>query len=214
MDDFLAKLTGRLQVFDADIISADETAEWPDGKLDELVEAGILVEIQHSKEVACDECGENCPIEPERRTNPEIGKSTGVLTCPRNPDIGRFPVDLNRLRQWKISAQKLAELGCQVQVGWIIPWNETDTEFFSLKEAVNLASDDSVTIRTMSRLLEDLEFPVHRMHKGRRCMVHISDFRKWLQYALHGKITDKAIEKYLNGTEKRKKATRKKKSKP
>jgi len=43
-------------------------------------------------------------------------------------------------------------------------------------------------------------------------MVHIADFRKWLQYAQHGKITDKAIEKYLNGAEERRKATRKKKT--
>jgi len=45
-------------------------------------------------------------------------------------------------------------------------------------------------------------------------MVHIADFRKWLQYAQHGKITDKAIEKYLNRIEKRKEAIRRTKPKP
>ena len=185
MNDFLAKLAERLQIPDADIVSADEIAGWPTGKLDELIEAGVLVEIQHSKEVICSECEENCPIEPDIRTNPETGKTTGVFVCTRREDIGRIEVDLNRLRQWRLSAQKRSELGYQVQLGWIVLWNETNTEYFTLKEAVNLANDDSLTVRSMSRLLEDLEFPIRHMHKGRRCMVHIADFRKWLQYAQH-----------------------------
>ncbi len=203
MDELLKQLAERLQVPEADIISADETADWPTGKLDELVETGVLAEIQHSKGVVCRECEENCFIVPDIRTIPDTGEATGIFVCTRNPDIGRIEVDLNRLRQWRIIAQKLSELGYQVQLGWIAPWNETNTGYFTLKEAVSLANDDSITVKSMSRLLEDLEFPVHRMHKGRRCMVHIADFRKWLQYAQHGKITDKAIEKYLKGAKER-----------
>ncbi|MDD5050955.1 MAG: sigma factor-like helix-turn-helix DNA-binding protein [Candidatus Pacebacteria bacterium] len=111
MDKLLAKLAERLQVFGADIISADETADWPTGKLDELVGEGVLVEIQHSKGVVCNECEENCFIEPYVRTNPDTGKTTGVFVCTRNPDIGRIEVDLNRLRQWEISGEKLEALG-------------------------------------------------------------------------------------------------------
>lgn len=212
MDKFLQQLADRLQIPDSEIITVDETKEWPTGKLDELVEAGVLVEIQNSKGVVCSECKENCFIEPDIRTIPDTGEATGVFVCTRNPDIGRIEVDLDRLRQWKINAKKLSELGYQVQVGWVVPWNENNPEYFSLKEAVNLANDDSITIRSMSRLLEDLELPVRRMHKGRRCRVHIGDFRKWLQYAQHGKITDKAIDKYLKGAEERNKAIRKKKT--
>jgi hypothetical protein len=212
VDEFLEQLAKRLQIPDGNIISADETVDWPDGKLDELVEAGVLVEIQHSKGVVCGECEGNCFIEPNIRTNPNTGAATGVFVCTRNPDIGRIEVDLERLRQWHIIAEKLSQLGYQVQVGWVAPWNETNPEYFTLKEAVSLANDDSITVKSMSRLLEDPEFPVHRMHKGRRCMVHIADFRKWLQYAQHGKITDKAIEKYLNGAEERKKAARRRKA--
>ncbi len=111
MNDILAKLAERLQVFGADIISADEIADWPTGKLDELVEAGVLAEIQPSKGVVCHECEENCFIEPDIRTNPETGKTTGVLVCPRREDIGRIDVDLDRLRQWEISGEKLEALG-------------------------------------------------------------------------------------------------------
>ncbi len=107
MNEFLKQLAERLQVFGADIISADEIADWPTGKLDELVEAGILTEIQHSKGVVCRECEENCFIEPDIRTIPDTGAATGIFVCTRNPDIGRIEVDLDRLRQWEIDKDKL-----------------------------------------------------------------------------------------------------------
>jgi len=111
VDEFLAKLAERLQIPEADIISADEAADWPTGKLDQLVEAGVLAEIQHSKGVVCNECEENCFIEPNIRTNPNTGEATGIFVCTRNPDIGRIEVDLDRLRQWQINSEKLASLG-------------------------------------------------------------------------------------------------------
>jgi hypothetical protein len=212
VDEFLKQLAGRLQVFGSEVISADEVADWPAGKLDELVSGGILKEIQHASGVVCNECEEHCYIEPDIRTYPGTGETVGVFVCTRNPDIGRIEVDLSRLRQWRIDKKKLWQLVYGFESEWQVPWDENNSEYISLQEAVNLANDDSITVKKMSRLLEDLEFPVRRMHKGRRCMVHIADFRKWLQYAQHGKITDNAIEKYLNGTEKRKKAARKKKT--
>ncbi|MFX0203207.1 MAG: hypothetical protein ACFFCW_44455 [Candidatus Hodarchaeota archaeon] len=66
MDSFLRQLTGRLQVYDSEVISADEMADWPDGKVDELVSAGILTEIEHSKGVVCNQCEEECYIELDR----------------------------------------------------------------------------------------------------------------------------------------------------
>ncbi len=108
MNSFLKQLAERLQVFGADIVSADEIADWPAGKLDELIKAAVLAEIQHSKGVVCSECEENCFIEPDIRTNPDTGKATGIFVCTRNPDMGRIEVDLNRLRQWKIDKRKLS----------------------------------------------------------------------------------------------------------
>jgi DNA-binding CsgD family transcriptional regulator len=111
VDKFLQQLADRLQIYDSGIITADETKDWPDGKLDELVGMGVLEEIQHSKGVVCDECEENCFIEPNIKTNPNTGETTGVFVCTRNSDIGRIPIDLNRLRQWKINSEKLEALG-------------------------------------------------------------------------------------------------------
>ncbi len=111
MDKFLQQLADRLRIPDSEIITADETEDWPTGKLDELVEAGVLAEIQHSKGVVCRECAENCFREPDIRTNPETGEATGIFVCARNPDIGRIEVDLDRLRQWRINIKRLSQLG-------------------------------------------------------------------------------------------------------
>jgi len=113
VDKFLQQLADRLQISGADIITADEIAGWPEGKLDELITAGMLTEIEHGKWVVCDQCEQNCYIEPTIRTYWQDGqeKTIGVFTCTRNPDIGRIEVDLNRLRQWKINGEKLEALG-------------------------------------------------------------------------------------------------------
>ena len=212
MDEFLAKLAARLQTYDSEIITADETADWPKGKLDELVAEGILTEIEHSTGLVCEQCEENCYVEPSIRTLPD-GKSIGVFGCLRREDIGLIEVDLNRLRLWRINKKKLWWLVYGFKSEWQLPWNDDNSEYVPLQEAVNLANDDSITVRGMSRLLNDPDFPIHRMHKGQRCKVHLGEFRNWLKYAQHGKITDKAIEKYINGVKRRKEAVKRKKTK-
>jgi predicted DNA-binding protein (UPF0251 family) len=107
VDEFLAKLAERLQTPDADTVSADEIEDWPQGKLKELVTAGILTEIPHAKGVICDQCGESHYVEPDIRKCPD-GKAVGVYIC---PDVGRIKIDLNRLRQWQINKDKLEALG-------------------------------------------------------------------------------------------------------
>lgn len=211
MNEFLRQLADRLRTYDSEIITADETADWPEGRLDELVSEGILSEIQPASGLVCDKCEENCYIEPDIRTIPKTGKAVGVFVCTRNPDIGRIEVDLNRLRQWQINKRPLWKLVFGFDSEWQVPWNDNDGAYIQLQEAVNLANDDSITVRKMSRLLEDPDFPVHRMHKGRRCKLHLDEFRKWLRFAQHSQITDKAIEKYIKGVRERREQARRKK---
>ena len=214
MDNLLKQLAERLRVSDAEIVSADEIRGWPKGRLGKLVAEGVLTEVEHAEGVICSQCEENCYIKPDIRTNPETSGSVGVFVCTRNPDIGRIEVDLDRSRQWRINTMKLTQLGYLEQViGWQVPWDENDREYIPLKDAVNLANDDSITIKKMSTLLQDPEFPVHHMHRGRRCKVHLAEFSTWLGYAQHGKITDKAIEQYLEGVVRRKETAKQKKIK-
>jgi len=211
VNEFLKQLAERLRTYDSEIITADEIADWPEGKLDELLAQGILSEIQPSRGVVCDQCEENCYIEPDRRTIPKTGETVGVFVCTRKPDIGRIEVDLNRLRQWQVNKKTLWKRVFGFDSEWQVPWDDSNGEYIPLQEAVNLANDDSIAVRKMSRSLEDPDFPVHRMHTGRRCKVHLDEFRKWLKFAQHGQVTDKAIEKYLEGVRERREQARRKK---
>jgi len=145
VDDFLEQFADRLKTTDADIISADETADWPTGKLDELVKTGVLEKIQHSNGVVCSECEENCFIEPDIRTYPDGSKTIGVFICTRNPDIGRMEIDLDRLKQWRINKAELKKLGYCVETG-----PDPKDEFITVQQASKILSVDRGTISRLA----------------------------------------------------------------
>lgn len=145
MNEFLKQLAERLRTFDSEIITAGETAGWPEGKLDELVSSGILNETQHASGVVCDQCEENCYIEPDIRTVPGTRETVGVFVCKRNPDVGRIEVDLNRLRQWKINNVKLQSLGYRIDFG-----PEPEDELITVQEAANILGMDKGTISRLA----------------------------------------------------------------
>ena len=111
MDGFLAQLAKRLRIPDAEIITGDEIRNWPDGRLQELLEKGILEEIEPGTTVICDQCDKHCSIEPQLRTDPHTGKMVGVHVCRCEEAGGRIEIDLDRLRQWKINKRRLSKLG-------------------------------------------------------------------------------------------------------
>jgi len=198
-----AKLSG------SPCVSYDELVEWPVEQIEEAKQQGCLIQTDDAEGIICCQCPKLCWKEVEIR--PKDGHSVGVYFCEDEDCAGLIEIKIERLQQWQIDKKKLWKLVYGFESEWQVPWDENNTEYFSLKEAVNLANDDSITVRSMSRLLEDLEFPIRRMHKGRRCKVHIADFRKWFQYAQHGTITDKAIENYNKGIQIPKENARQKK---
>jgi len=111
VDGFLAQLAKRLRIPDGEIVTGDEIRDWPDGKVQELVNEGILEQIEPGTTVVCDQCDEHCPIEPPRRTDPRTGKVVSVHNCMHETAGGRIEIDLDRLRRWRISESKLRELG-------------------------------------------------------------------------------------------------------
>jgi hypothetical protein len=108
---FLAQLAKRLRIPDADVVTGDEIRDWPDGRLEELLAEGVLQEIEHGTTVVCDQCDERCSIEPQRRPDRQTGRTIGVHICMHEEAGGRIEIDLDRLRQWRISKSKLKELG-------------------------------------------------------------------------------------------------------
>jgi len=111
VDGLLAQLARRLRIPDADVVTADEIRNWPVGKLEELLVQRVLQEIEPGTTVVCDQCDERCCIEPQRRTDPQTGKTIGVHVCMHEEAGGRIEIDLNRLRRWRINESKVKELG-------------------------------------------------------------------------------------------------------
>ena len=63
--------------------------------------------------------------------------------------------------QAKAGQQSLNAVGTAQETindkGYLIPWNDEDSYYIPLKEAINLANDDSITIKKMSRQLKDVQ---------------------------------------------------------
>lgn len=110
LDQQVAEFAGRLDAGHSPYIGYDETQGWPDGRLDELIEKGILVETVPSKTVVCNECRHECTIEPSIETLPQTDKAVGLHLC----DVqGMIEVNLDRLKQWEIVPEKLVEFGLE-----------------------------------------------------------------------------------------------------
>ncbi len=85
-----------------------EVAEFPPGVLDRLVKLGVLREIASATGVRCDECGENCWIEPVLHDSPK--GPVAYYSCNRNEDVGGFFVEMDRFRLWECHFASLAGL--------------------------------------------------------------------------------------------------------
>ncbi len=70
----------------------------------------MLREADPAEEILCDECEEGCQIRPRVRKDRRTGRRVGVCYCGRNPDVGRFTVNLGCLRQWTFDLMGLARL--------------------------------------------------------------------------------------------------------
>lgn len=203
----LADFAERIESGCGRYVSYDEVQQWPNGRLDELKDMEVLIKSTPATKVDCVECWQKCPaIEPTIEELPNTGEKVGLYICKKEGGPGLIKIPLKRLRRWEIVVAKLEELG-YCKVGYEVLWDESNELYIPQQEAVNMAHSDSITLKKMSKLLQDSEFPVHRMRRAQRCRVHIQEYRKWLRYAQHG-ISDAVIEKYLEKVEKRKEEAR------
>ncbi len=92
-------------------ISYDETQQWPDGMLDELLDMGVLVETTPATQVICRECPDECTVSPGIETLPKTNETAGMFLCKKEGGLGLLKMPLERLRRWEIIEDKLVELG-------------------------------------------------------------------------------------------------------
>ena len=93
---------------DISVCPYHEVAEFSPGVVERLIKLDILREIAPATGVRCDECEENCWIEPTFHDLPK-GR-VAYYSCNRNEQVGGFFVELDRFRQWELNFAGLANL--------------------------------------------------------------------------------------------------------
>jgi len=91
-----------------EIFRADEAAHWPEGALETLLTYGLLGRAEPAQIVECDGCERNCFMPVHVRPAEDNRPARAFIACDKPEDVGRVPVDLGRLAQWRITSGMLA----------------------------------------------------------------------------------------------------------
>ncbi|RKY05963.1 MAG: hypothetical protein DRP56_08285 [Planctomycetota bacterium] len=107
LKEHLAELAEKIQSGCGPTISYYEVRHWPKGRLEELIEMGVLAKAMYAKRITCTDCakGECSGIEPTIETIQETGETAGFFLCSKGGGLKK--VSEKELQQWVIVAEKL-----------------------------------------------------------------------------------------------------------
>jgi hypothetical protein len=91
-----------------EIFGADEVAQWPESALEALVKSGLLERAEPARVIECDGCERNCFMPVHVRPAEGNQPARAFISCDKPDDVGRVPVELGRLSQWRITGGMLA----------------------------------------------------------------------------------------------------------
>jgi hypothetical protein len=91
-----------------EIFGADEAAQWPESALEALVKSGLLGRAEPAQVIECDGCERNCFMPVHVRAAEGNRPARAFISCDKREDVGRVPVELRRLAQWRITGGMLA----------------------------------------------------------------------------------------------------------
>lgn len=110
-NDLLEQIIDRLGRAESgdEVFGADEAANWPDGAVDVLTKAGLLRRARPAQAIGCNGCERLCfmPVQIRPADGNQIARA--FISCDKRDDIGRVPVELRRLRQWRIAGALVAD---------------------------------------------------------------------------------------------------------
>lgn len=109
MPEALAGIWARADAAEARF-DADEVASWPDGREALLIEAGVIRRDDNARTVTCDACQDGHVEEVVRIEDPLGSPVRAYIPC---PELGRVAVPLERLKQWVIDFEGLAQAVAQ-----------------------------------------------------------------------------------------------------
>ena len=104
----LHDLGARVCVFPSQGVRVDsrEVARWPREAVAALKSQKLLRKAQPARGTVCPGCGMQCVMPVERGTGP----TTPWVVCDKRGDINRVPVSVDRLAQWRTSADSLGRV--------------------------------------------------------------------------------------------------------
>jgi hypothetical protein len=91
-----------------EIFGADEAAQWPGGALEVLIKSGLLERAEPARVIECDGCERNCFMPVHVRVAEGNRPARAFISCDKPEDVGRVPVELGRLAQWRATGGMLA----------------------------------------------------------------------------------------------------------
>jgi hypothetical protein len=86
-----------------EIFGADEAAQWPESALEALIRSGLLERAEPARVIECDGCERNCFMPVHVRLAESNRPARAFISCDKPEDVGRVPVELGRLAQWRIT---------------------------------------------------------------------------------------------------------------
>ena len=102
-------------------VEARELARWPREAVAALKSQKLLRKAQPARSTVCEGCGRQCAMPVERGTDP----SMPWVVCDKRNDINRVPVSVDRLAQWRTSADILGRV---VAEGLSLRWKGREAE--------------------------------------------------------------------------------------
>jgi hypothetical protein len=98
------------------VFVAEEISRWPNGAVEALIRARLLMTGEPARSLVCHECEERCDRAIE--ISEFAGTNVAITTCHLNRDFGPFRHSLNRLNRWISTRQMVAkfvatQLGCR-----------------------------------------------------------------------------------------------------
>jgi hypothetical protein len=91
-----------------EIFGADEAAQWPESALEALIKSGLLERAEPTQVIECDGCERNCFMPVHVRPAEGNRPARAFISCDKPEDVGRVPVELGRLTQWRLTGGMLA----------------------------------------------------------------------------------------------------------
>ena len=110
-EDALIELLDRLAAMQGDpvLINAVELSQWPDQAITAMKAQKLITKARPASSALCTGCEEEC-LMPVHTVPSPSGDTALFIICNKRDDISRVPVPSDRLEQWQISGDTVADL--------------------------------------------------------------------------------------------------------